>query len=206
MPLQIAISLSLRVRLIVPSAPFRSRHALNARSGFTYLQIGCVDIILGRRPRRVGVRPPRHYMLCPGRRWGRLMCRPCGGRDSRPRGRPGLAIYPSAARDGRRGRPRGVHLENRIPQARPDGGTRGPTPRTDRLFEDHLLGTWSSGASGRVLETRPSPRRIYSYSIRQISEEWIRTGDMPGRPDPVRVLDFWTESSILAQDERWRRA
>ena len=45
----------------------------------------------------------------------------------------------------------------------------------------------------------PSRKRLFTF-------EWIRSALQPaGRAHP-RPSILWTESSILAQDERWRRA
>ena len=79
--------------------------------------------------------------------------------------------------------------------------------------------------SHRMREEEPSSRqqsnrvvRFYPDPLRQSRERWIResTGFRPGHgraPAPIGTAAdhpvggrYWTESSILAQDERWRRA
>ena len=62
------------------------------------------------------------------------LCAHCGGPDSRPRGRRGLAIYPLAARH-RRDRRRGGYLENRISRGSVQGGEPART-------EDRRGATW----------------------------------------------------------------
>ena len=105
--------------------------------------------------------------------------------------------------------PRGVHLENRIPRGRTRG--RAPSPTEDRLRTIIYL----SARRNRIVRGASEPPHRGGPSTRTRRERTLDGSDrrrqracgrLAGRASADQTYEVWTESSILAQDERWRRA
>ena len=96
----------------------------------------------------------------------------------------------------------GAYLENRILRGERPCRAHGRSPgdrtkRTISMVSSDVRNCQMSKAN--PYDSFPSRKRLFTF-------EWIRSALQPaGRAHP-RPNILWTESSILAQDERWRRA